>query len=50
MTRREEDLELTKAACKIEEGLNPWEEEFVEDMSKWLDSHETLTERQRAKL
>ena len=44
-----DDKELIEALCDIEEGLSPWEVEFVDSLHKWLKIHPKLTARQRRK-
>lgn len=45
-----DDRLLVRALCEIEDGLNEWEQEFVESVSKQvLDQHRPLTDRQRSK-
>lgn len=48
--QRETDLGLVDDAMQIEEGLDDWELPFIEDQDKWLKTHDTLTDKQRAKL
>lgn len=43
------DRDLVQALLDIEAGLTDWEVEFSESLSRWLDSHDTLTNKQRAK-
>ena len=43
------DVDLVSELCAIEEGLREWEVEFVDSISKWLDVHDGLTEKQRGK-
>lgn len=37
-------------ANEIDEGLNSWEMDYVESMNDWMETHDTLTEKQREKL
>lgn len=43
------DSEIVDELCDVESGLNGWEVEFVEDMSRRLNAGETLTDPMRAK-
>lgn len=38
--------EMVSLACGIEEGLTPWEVEFVDSVGKQWDERESLSERQ----
>lgn len=49
MTVDMEDAELVEALNDIEAGLSGWEMNFVDDLYKWLQEHEGLTVKQRAK-
>ena len=48
--QRQNDLGMVDDANEIEEGLDDWEMNFVEDMNKWLRDNPVLTEKQRARL
>lgn len=47
-SQREEDLGLVEVLCSFDKGLTPWEVDFVDSLSRWLDDYEVLTDRQRA--
>ena len=47
--QRDEDRGLVHELLDIEKGLTEWEVEFTESLSRWLETHETLTEKQRVK-
>lgn len=47
--QRDTDLAIIQQLLTAADALTPWESEFSGSIARWLESHDTLTDKQRAK-